>query len=89
MDSQTFQNIILFLSLTPLALLAVIVFLFLDRKRMKLQISELNEKVKLEKNSKKNLVKFYIGAKALLNNYGLTHTNSLNNNLVKSTKYNL
>ena len=81
MDNQTFQNIILFLSLTPLALLVVIVFLFIDRKKMKLQISELNEKVKLEKNSKKNLVKFYIGAKALLNDYGLTHTNSLNNNV--------
>jgi hypothetical protein len=79
MDNQTFQNIILFLSLTPLALLVVIVFLFIDRKKMKLQISELNEKVKSEKNSKKNLVKFYIGAKALLNDYGLTHTSSLNN----------
>jgi len=45
---------------------------------MKLQISELNEKVKSEKNSKKNLVKFYIGAKALLNDYGLTHTSTLN-----------
>jgi hypothetical protein len=81
MDNHTFQNIILLLSLTPLALLAVIVFLFIDRKKMKLQISELNEKVKLEKNSKKNLVKFYIGAKALLNDYGLVHTNSLNNNV--------
>lgn len=78
MDNQTFQNIILLLSLTPLALLAVIAFLFLDRKRMKLQISELNEKVKSEKNSKKNLVKFYIGAKALLNDYRLTHTSTLN-----------
>ena len=48
---------------------------------MKLQIFELNEKVKSEKNSKKNLVKFYIGSKALLNDYGLTHTNSLHNNV--------
>ena len=78
MDNHTFQNIILLLSLTPLALLVVIVFLFVDMKRMKLQISELNEKVKSEKNSKKNLVKFYIGAKALLNDYGLTHTSTLN-----------
>ena len=78
MDNHTFQNIILLLSLTPLALLAVIFFLFIDRKKMKLQISELNEKVKSEKNSKKNLVKFYIGAKALLNDYGLTHTSTLN-----------
>ena len=78
MDNHTFQNIILLLSLTPLALLVVIVFLFIDMKRMKLQISELNEKVKSEKNSKKNLVKFYIGAKALLNDYGLTHTSTLN-----------
>jgi hypothetical protein len=78
MDNHTFQNIILLLSLTPLALLVVIVFLFIDRKKMKLQISELNEKVKSEKNSKKNLVKFYIGAKALLNDYGLTHTSTLN-----------
>ena len=60
MDNHTFQNIILLLSLTPLALLVVIVFLFIDRKKMKLQISELNERVKSEKNSKKNLVKFYI-----------------------------
>jgi len=81
MDNHTFQNIILLLSLTPLALLAVIVFLFIDRKKMKLQISELNEKVKSEKNSKKNLVKFYIGAKALLNDYRLVNTNSLNNNI--------
>lgn len=85
MDNHTFQNIILLLSLTPLALLVVIVFLFLDRKKMKLQISELNEKVKSEKNSKKNLVKFYIGAKALINDYGMTHTNSLNNNIKTNT----
>lgn len=52
---------------------------------MKLQISELNEKVKSEKNSKKNLVKFYIGAKALINDYGMTHTNSLNNNIKTNT----
>lgn len=78
MDNQTFQNIILLLSLTPLALLVVIFLLFVDMKRMKLQISELNEKLKSEKNSKKNLVKFYIGAKALLNDYGLTHTSTLN-----------
>ena len=80
MDNHTFQNIILLLSLTPLALLVVIFFLFLDRKKMKLQISELNEKVKSEKNSKKNLVKFYIGAKALINDYGMTHTNNVKTN---------
>lgn len=81
MDTQSLQNILFILSITPLALLAVIFFLFIDRKRMKLQISELTEKVKSEKNSKKNLVKFYIGAKALINDYGMTHTNSLINNI--------
>ena len=72
MDIQSLQNILLLLSITPLVLLAVIFVLFLDRKNLKSQIKELKEKITSENKS----VDFYIGAKALLNNYGLTHTSN-------------
>lgn len=69
MDAQTFQNIILLLSLTPIALLVVIAFLFFDRKKLKMEISSLNN----EKNKTTDMFKFYVGAKALINDYALSH----------------
>lgn len=72
MDTQSLQNILLFLSLTPLVLLAVIFALFLDRKNLKSQIVKLNEKI----NSESKSTDFYIGAKALLEDYGLTYTSN-------------
>jgi hypothetical protein len=74
MDIQTYKNIIVILSLTPIALLVVIFFLFLDRRKITLEIIELNNKIKSEKESKLNLTKFYIGAKAILKKYPMVHS---------------
>jgi len=74
MDIQTYKNIIVILSLTPIALLVVIFFLFLDRRKITLEIIELNNKIKSEKESKLNLTKFYIGAKAILKKYQMVYS---------------
>jgi len=76
MDIQTFQNIILLLSLTPIALLGVIFFLILKVKDLKIEISDLNTKLNKQQEKQKSFLKFYIGSKALLNDFGLEHTDS-------------
>lgn len=76
MDTQTFQNIILLLSLTPIALLGVIFFLILKVKDLKIEISDLNTKLNKQQEKQKSFLKFYIGSKALLNDFGLEHTDS-------------
>ena len=76
MDTQTFQNIILLLSLTPIALLGVIFFLILKVKDLKIEISDLNTKLNKQHEKQKSFLKFYIGSKALLNDFGLEHTDS-------------
>lgn len=78
MDSQTFQNIIIIVSLTPIALLVVIGFLFSTIKDLKLQLKESNDKLNKQKEKEKSFLKFYIGSKALLNDFGLEHTDSSN-----------
>jgi len=76
MDSQTFHNIIIIISLTPIALLVIIGFLFFKIKDLKLQLKESNDKFNKQKEKEKSFLKFYIGAKALLNDFQLTHTPS-------------
>ncbi len=76
MDTQTFQNIILLLSLTPIALLGVIFFLILKVKDLKIEISDLNTQLNKQQEKQKSFLKFYIGSKALLNDFGLEHTDS-------------
>jgi hypothetical protein len=76
MDTQTFQNIIVIVSLTPIALLVIIGFLFSTIKGLKLQLKEANDKLIKQKEKEKSFLKFYIGSKALLNDYQLTHTPS-------------
>lgn len=79
MDVQTFQNIIILISLTPIALLVVIGFLFLKIKDLKSQLKESNDKLYKQKEKEKSFLKFYIGSKALLNDFGLEHTDSTTN----------
>lgn len=79
MDAQTFQNIIMLISLTPIALLVVIGFLFLKIKDLKSQLKESNDKLYKQKEKEKSFLKFYIGSKALLNDFGLEHTDSTTN----------
>ena len=79
MDVQTFQNIIILISLTPIALLVVIGFLFLKIKDLKSQLKESNDKLNKQKEKEKSFLKFYIGSKALLNDFGLEHTDSTTN----------
>jgi hypothetical protein len=76
MDTQTFQNIILLLSLTPIALLGVILFLILKVKNLKIKIGDLNTQLNKQQEKQKSFLKFYIGSKALLNDFGLEHTDS-------------
>jgi hypothetical protein len=76
MDSQTFQNIIVIISLTPIALLIVIGFLFIKIKDLKSQLKESSDKINKQKQKEKSFLKFYIGSKALLNDYQLVHTPS-------------
>ncbi len=76
MDTQTFQNVILLLSLTPIALLGVILFLILRVKDLKVKISDLNTQLDKQKEKQKSFLKFYIGSKALLNDFNLSHTDS-------------
>ena len=78
MDNQTFQNIIIIVSLTPIALLVVIGFLFSTIKNLKSQLKESNDKLNKQKEKEKSFLKFYIGAKALLNDFQLAHTDSAN-----------
>jgi hypothetical protein len=79
MDTQTFQNIILLLSLTPIALLGVIFFLILKLKDLKIKIGDLNTQLNKQQEKQKSFLKFYIGSKALLNDFGLEHTDSTTN----------
>lgn len=79
MDAQTFQNIIILISLTPIALLVVIGFLFLKIKDLKSQLKESNDKLNKQREKEKSFLKFYIGSKALLNDFGLEHTDSTTN----------
>lgn len=79
MDAQTFQNIIILISLTPIALLVVIGFLFLKIKDLKSKLKESNDKLYKQKEKEKSFLKFYIGSKALLNDFGLEHTDSTTN----------
>lgn len=79
MDAQTFQNIIILISLTPIALLVVIGFLFSTIKDLKSQLKESNDKLYKQKEKEKSFLKFYIGSKALLNDFGLEHTDSTTN----------
>lgn len=74
MDVKVLQNIILFLSLTPIALLVVIVFMYLKMGTYKKEISELKSRLGKQKNREATLLKFYPGSKGLLNNYQLIHT---------------
>jgi len=76
MDTQTFQNIILLLSLTPIALLFIIGYLILKLKDLTLKIDDLNGQLDKQKEKQKSFLKFYVGSKALLNDFGLEHTDS-------------
>ena len=74
MDVKVLQNIILFLSLTPIALLVVIVFMYLKMGTYKKEISELKSRLGKQKNREATLLKFYPGSKGLINNFQLSHS---------------
>ena len=61
--------IILIMAITPLILIFYI-------SRLKIEIKELKDSLKKHEKSKNDLMKFYIGARALLPKYGLTHKSS-------------
>lgn len=85
MDTQTFQNIILLLSLTPIALLGVIFFLILKIKDLKIKIGDLNTQLNKQQEKQKSFLKFYIGSKALLDNVSLESTDPSTGTKVKFT----
>jgi hypothetical protein len=68
------------LSLTPISLLVIAVLLFLKvedlKSEFKSELKKLTDKLNKQKEKEKSFLKFYIGSKALLNNYGLIHTDS-------------
>jgi len=76
MDSQTLLNLVIILSLTPLALIIVIAFMYSKIKSQVITIADLRIKMSQNEDKEKEFMKFHIGSKALLNNYGLTHTDS-------------
>lgn len=68
--------IILIMAMTPLILIFYISRLKTEIKELKGSLKDLNTKVKKYEKSKSDLMKFYIGARALFPKYGLTHRSS-------------
>lgn len=76
MDSQTFINLVLFLSITPILLLILLGIMYSKIKSQSTVIADLRIKLSQRDQKEKELMKFYTGSKVLLNNYQLTHTDS-------------
>lgn len=73
MDNQT---LIMTLSITPTILIGVIGILFLKIRNLRKKLNELNKNLNNQKEKEESFLKFYVGSKALLNDYSLTHTDS-------------
>ena len=59
------------MSLTPVILLFIIYGMFINIKKLTSEVSELKNKISEQNQKQKSLLKFYIGSKALLNDYSL------------------
>jgi hypothetical protein len=74
MENITLQLLIVF-SITPILLLIIMVFMYMRINKMNEIISNLKSEINTQKQKNNSFLKFYIGSKALLNDYQLTNTN--------------
>lgn len=63
--------LLIVMSLTPVILLFIIYGMFINIKKLTSEVSELKNKISQQNQKQKSLLKFYIGSKALLNDYSL------------------
>jgi hypothetical protein len=76
MDLQSLKSIIIILALTPLFLSFVICFSFLRIKKLKDTIKQLKSELNKQNQKQQEFVKFYVGAKVLISDCSLSHTDS-------------
>ena len=74
MDNNIFSLLVV-ISITPVVLLIVIWSLVITIKKLNSEISKLKSEISNQSLKQKSLFKFYIGSKALLNDYQLVNTN--------------
>ncbi len=86
MENITLQLLIVF-SITPILLLIIMVFMYVRINKMNEIISNLKSEINTQKQKNNSFLKFYVGSKALLNDYQLTHTPSTGNKREFSVDY--
>lgn len=68
---MNYTLIFILLSVTPIILLGVSYYLFLENKELKAKVLTLKDEVSKKKKEQDDILKFYIGCKVLIPNYGL------------------
>jgi hypothetical protein len=79
--------LLIVMSLTPVILLFVIYGMFIRIKKLTNEVSELNSKISQQNQKQKSLLKFYIGSKALLNDYSLMYGNKTDKKIEFTVDY--